>query len=206
MTRTGAALALLLAGCSGSINVTELDLDEKPGKVVNGVPFRVKERYQVEVYEKGKKGYALIHSETRTLANPDKLYVLHYFGGPLANSTTKFVMQPDGSINDVSMSVTSQGEEALTEVGKQVEAVATKVDANRTAREAERRTDEDATVAALEALNDVHQKQLELSALPPDAAPADRARIEDELELLKLKANIGARRAGQPRPFPEVGS
>ena len=108
--RTGAALALLLAGCSGSINVTELDLDEKPGKVVNGVPFRVKERYQVEVYEKGKKGYALIHSETRTLANSDKLYVLHYFGGPLANSTTKFVMQPDGSINDVSMSVTSQGE------------------------------------------------------------------------------------------------
>jgi hypothetical protein len=201
-TRLLPLIVALLAGCSAEIQVGELTGNEEAGAPIDGVPFRVKERMLVRVVQKSANGYEQIHEQLETLPNPYRLYVLRYRGGPLANATTQFTLEPDGTLTKVSVKSTSQGEQALTALGTQIESIAGRVAALDTARETERRAEEDAIVAYQEALNAARDAEAELLSLPSTAAAVDRIKKENEFELLKLKANIAARRAGIREPFP----
>jgi len=105
-------LCLSLFGCSGKLSVTEINTDEKSGTALNGVPFRVKQRYELKLYhlnpvtgtykqvkknfggnsEQGKEGTHI------TMANMSRLFVLKFKGSALADSDPSFGLNPDGTL------------------------------------------------------------------------------------------------------------
>jgi hypothetical protein len=214
MTRTArlfvlAALALVsLLGCSARIAVKELKPTDES---VDGVPFRVKERYVLEVYQKTDAGYVKVGEQLATLPNPDRVYLLQHFGKAFANSGTKFKLRGDGTLETVALSSESTSADALAALGEQVDAIAEQAKALESAREekdqakeAARQATEQGEVDYVTAYNAAALAQAELDELPKDASASTRLAKENEVKLLKLQANIAARRADLPRPFPNV--
>ena len=214
MARVSVALALaaLLGACSAEIKVSELPSDAQPGTTVNGVPFRTKERYLVKVYRKSEDGYQQVYQQMETLPNPDRVYVLEHLGQLLSNTETKFVLQRDGTLDSVDLAADSQLDEALVALGEQVQATGTTIEEIRTARAAEKtaeetelQQEETAAVDYQTALNAATEAEAQLAELPAESPASTVLAQQNRVKLLKLQANIAARRAGLPRPFPEVG-
>lgn len=206
MNRTGAVvgLAALVAACSAEVKVSELDVGAPPGSRVDGIPFRTKERYLVKVYQKSEKGYLEVAREMQTLPNPNKIYILQHIGQLLSNSNTKFTLNSDGTLKAVQLGADSQLDEAVSALEEQVSAAGTTIQEIRTAKESERQADENLDVAYQTTLNAATLAVAELAELPQDAAPSIVLAKQNEVQLKKLEANIAARRANLPRPFPEV--
>jgi hypothetical protein len=206
MNRTGAIIgfAALVGACSAEVKVSELAPGAPPGTPVDGIPFRTKERYIVKVYQKSDKGYVEVAKQMHTLPNPNKIYVLHHIGQLLSNSDTKFTLNDDGTLKTVHLGAQSQLDEAVTALEEQVSAAGTTIEKIETAKESERQAEEDLDVAYQTALNAATLAVAELAELPQDVAPSVLLAKQNEVRLKKLEANIAARRANLPRPFPEV--
>ena len=198
-----AAISLVSVwGCSARIAVTEL----KPTvATVDGVPFRVKERYVLEVYQKTDRGYVKVGDQLATLPNPDRVYLLQHFGKPFANSSTKFTVRGDGTLQSVALSSESTSGAALTTLGEQVSTIADKAKERKAGKETAQQAAEQGDVDYVAAYGAATQAQLELDELAKDEPASVKLAKQNEVTLLKLKANIAARRADLPRPFPDVG-
>jgi len=203
-----ALLVFSLAGCSARIAVRELP----DGDVaVDGLPFRVKERFRVEVYQKTDKGYVKVAEEMQSLPNPNRVYLLQHFGKALADSDTKFSLRTDGTLSSVSLTSTSRAAETVTGLGDQVAGLAKQVSDLREARTAktkQQETDLQATekseIDYITAYNAAVLADQQLTELGPNELASTRLAKQNEVRSLKLQANIKARQANLPRPFPDA--
>lgn len=205
----------VLSGCSTQIQVSPLAQDLKPNEVVNGLPFRSRERYQVTLYRRDGLTYQPVETkkQTASLANLEALYVLRVKGAALSDGTVVVKMRTDNTLESVSVKSTSKGPEALTALGKGIkdlaDAEATRdKDASTKAKasEAEAVSSEDSRLAALEAKQAADLAGVELAELPATATQAQRTAAEQKVVKLKLVANQKARRAGLQPPFADAGN
>ena len=164
----------------------------------------------MEVYQKTDKGYVKVGEQLATLPNSDRVYLLQHLGKALANSNTKFTLRGDGTLASVSLSSQSTSGEALTAVGEQLNSIAQKAKALDTAKEEQEKAKETELQAAeqgdvnyLTAYNAALLAQTQLDELASNTTASTRLAKENEVRLLKLQANIAARRADLPRPFPD---
>lgn len=196
----------LLAGCASSLKVSEIRNDLPAGSTVEGIPFRVPSRYKLQVYERTDAGYKLVHSEPVTLPNPDRLFVLGFESQPLANSTVDFKFNPDNTLQQVALKSDSKGDEALAEVGTQIKAVQTAVNAERTADQAATTAESSRAIAADKLKQAADLAELELENLLKDSSATSEAilKAQNKARSAKLDANEAARLAGRSPYFPDV--
>ncbi len=147
MRLTLLVLVIALSACSTKYQVEELPSDIKSGDQVDGVPFRINQRYHVQIYKKGTGGYESVAEFTRTLPNPDKIYVLKLHGGLLANSTASFNLNPDDTLSMISVASEGRAAQVLGELGTQTQAITTAIAAQQAAEEAQEAADEAETIA-----------------------------------------------------------
>lgn len=206
---------IALQGCATKINVKEIAVDLPAGAPVNGIPFRVTGRFELDVYALNTDGkYEKLNMKTtaETLADTSRLYLLQVDGQPISQGSLTFKLNPDATIDTLKVVSTSKAQEALTELGTDIKSVvdaqaaSKKADATKqTAVETALANSEDRTVAALQAKNDAELAALVLEALPVTATAVERRAAEQKVEKTRLLANQMARRAGLPAPFPATG-
>jgi hypothetical protein len=204
-----------LVGCSTQIQVAPLKPNLAANDVVNGLPFRTRERYEVKLYRLNGQTYEAVETKMQTvnLANLDALHVLRVEGGPLSDGSVTVKMRSDNTLESVKVVSTSKGQEALTALGKGMKDLAD-ADATRAkdaaskgkASEGELTAGEDTRLAALEARQSADLAAVELSELSATATQAQRTAAEQKVQKLKLVANQKARRAGLQPPFSDAGS
>ena len=210
---------LLLAGCSAQLNVREL---KKQDMEVDGLPFRTRERFVVEIYQKTDNGYVKIGEQVQIMPNPDRVYLLQHLGQAFANSDTKFTARADGTLSAVTLNSESHLADALSSSGDGLKSLAqgyadlkkAQDDALK-AREEALKEREKTRLAAIEtreqAALDAQAKkdeamlaEAQLAELDRSAQPSVRLQKEQEVRFKKLEANIAANKANLPRPFPSV--
>lgn len=204
-----------VAACSSELTVRDVGNELEAGSSLDGIPFRIAERFRVELYQKSETGYRRVHQETKTLANPEKLYVLDFKAAAFNNNTSMVALNEDGTISKVSLDEVSQFDEALTALGEQGLAVAqaqvAREEARKKARDEEQATtkadregEQDRQLAALEARQAADLALVKLENLPKDASEVARIEARLAVELARTRANILAERAGLPEPFSET--
>ena len=203
-----ASIASLLAGCSTKVHVSTIEVDLPADSRVDGLPFRVAERYELTLYKKDGGKYVKVKSDSpsrETLANPDRLYVLKLQGQPLSQGKVTVKMRADNTLETLNVSSTSKGQDILTELGAGMKKIADAGAARDKAAETEVSGDEDQRVTALQALHEAELAALALDSLPAGASAVDRRTAEQKLAKSRILANQKARRAGLPPPFPGAG-
>ncbi|QGJ18590.1 MULTISPECIES: hypothetical protein [unclassified Polaromonas] len=187
--------------------MTPLNAVQSPGTEVKGIPFRTKERYQATLYRLIDGSYHPVEAKDTvvTLANQEQLYLLGLNGSPLSDSTVSVALNPDNTLQSVSVDSKSKGEDALTELSSQAKAISDARDARDTAGKTALNTSEDARLAAMDAKKDAVLAQLALDTLSDSATLKDRTTAELTLARAKLVANQKARRAELPLPYPDAG-
>jgi protein-tyrosine-phosphatase len=218
---SAAAAAAMLSGCASSIGTRQIERDAKAGTVVDGVPFRIRDRLTLELYRKTDKGYELVNRQMETMADPSRLYVLNFTGQMLADTSVKFEQHPDGSLSSVKLGDASHLPEAVTAASAGVDSLVATDKAIRAARKAEaEQAETDAETAAEEAIAEADaivassQNAVELiyaarvleqqlAELPAEAKPSERVALQGKLEVAKMKARGAAQKAGMDDPFPQ---
>lgn len=202
----------LLGACSASLRSSEVAQDSSMvSKPVDGIPYRVRDRLQVEVYRKTDSGYERVGRQLETLADPSRLYVLNFKGMPLADSSVKLEQRADGSLSTVKLGSTGKTAETATSVASGIDALAT---ANRTLIDAAAKAETTAATqssadvqAALDAVqlrDQVTLLQMQLSENSGSLKPSEIFAAESAIRLAKMKANTAAVKAGQAIPFPDL--
>lgn len=197
---------VLLAACSAEIEVREINQKTiAQGTQIDGVPFRKKSRYEVEILELQEDGQykpvADLKDNVKTLPDPERLYVLQFTGGPLANAGPTVSLNSDSTLKEIKLKTDSQGDEALGAIEKQVTAVQEERDRRETEKQTNLTTQDNLLVSYYDAKIAAEQAQLEYDALSSPTI-VDKSK----LELAKRKANIAARNAGKIQPYPNIGS
>ncbi|HYD37373.1 MAG TPA: hypothetical protein VEA60_07155 [Allosphingosinicella sp.] len=200
------AAALVLAGCSSTLQVKEIGNGVAPGTAVDGIPFRMPKRYTLKLYERTPSGYQEVHQQPVTLADPDRLFLLGFESMPLANSTVDFKMNPDNTLQQVGLKSESKGAGALTEVGAQAAAFGKALETEETARATEATTTSTRAIAADKAWQAAEEAQLALDNLLKDASASNDAvlKARNKARSAKLDANEAARLAGRAPYYPDV--
>lgn len=200
-------LALTLGGCAAELHGGEI----AKGREVGGLPYRVRDRITMEVYQLGDGGYTKVGAGVDSLADPSRLFFLNFSGGALANANAKFEQRPDGTLTTVHLAGKQQATTVLTAAGDAVNSYATQRVAD-----AKTRTDKatadlaaaTAVAAKADTLVDLTYKAREadakLSELDPAAKTSDRLEAERVAVEAKRAANAAAVKAGQSPPFPGV--
>lgn len=220
-----AIVLLLTASCSSKLVVHEIDGPNVKARVaLTGIPFKTKKTYQVTMYELQDGAYVPVITEQHLLADLEKVYSLNFKGAAFADSTAKVVLNDDATINEIDLSSTDKTAEALEALSAQGVAVATavrdRVDARKKAtqdREAALQaelnaqekaaetalvTQEDSELTAVKAENLAKLALAQFAALESDATPAEVVLAENKVIEAMRQANIMARRAGLPLPYP----
>jgi hypothetical protein len=197
-----------LSGCSTQVQVSPLEQNLAANQVVNGLPFRSRERYQVTLYRFDGTTYQPVETkeQTASLANLDVLYVLRVKGAALSDGTVTVKMRTDNTLESVNVKSTSKGQEVLTALGKGMKDLADAEAARDKVAETDVVGGEDKQLAALEAKQAADLAVVELSELAATATQAQRTAAEQKVVKLKLVANQKARRAGLTQlPFSDAG-
>jgi hypothetical protein len=205
------ALIMALPGCAASLRSTEVSQDKKMvDQAVDGVPYRIRDRLQVEIYRKTDKGYELVGKQMETLADPSRLYLLNFEGMPLADASVKFEQRADGTLSTVKVGGTGKAAELGTNVASGLDTLAA---ANQTLIEAQTKQETSAATEtaqeasdALEAVRTREQVtilELQLSEKEGTLKPSEIQAARLEITLAKMKANTAAIKAGQTMPFPD---
>jgi len=196
-----------LGGCSTALHGG----DVVSGQPVNGIPYRVRDRITMEVYQLGDNGYEKAGSGVDNLADPSRLYFLNFEGQALANSNAKFEQRPDGTLTTVHIAGKAQGVATAN-------AAADAISSYATTRQADAKAKADKASAAAAAAEAERQKadtlidltykarvaEAQLAELDPTAKASDRLEAERIATEAKRAANAAALKAGQPSPFPGV--
>jgi hypothetical protein len=197
---------LLLGGCSSKILNSEIANDLPAGSEVAGIPYRTPKRFIAVVYEKRTDGYKEVAKLPVTIPDPDHLYVLGFRSQALATSTVDLVLNPDNTLQQVSLKSTSAGPAALTAVGTQLNAVAVAELARQKAAETGETTAATLAIAADKAKQaaDLASLQYQLLQSSTTATAEDLLKAAQKERSAKLDANEAARLAGNPPYFPDV--
>ena len=206
----------LLGGCSSSLSTSELAVDQTE---VDGLPFRARDQFDVEIYQRSAKGYILVGKSRELMADPSRIYVLHVKGGPLANMKNQVDLNADSTLKVVSLDSDSQLDEAVTGVSSAYKDAATAVAGLRTARKTDDAADKarrEALIAQAEAelvaasaadltltesITAVEVAEAQLAELPENTAPSVRIAKAGQIAALRARANEAARKAGLPPPY-----
>ncbi len=203
------ALVVFLVGCSTQISVKELDLEKvRSSDAVDGLPFRMLQRYKVHLYRRDGDQYVKVVQDVRmaTLADLEHVYVLQMNGMPLSNDTVGVTLNTDNTIKKISIDIKGQNKEALEKLTSLAGDINAATIAKATAAETTISGGEALRLASLQALQAADLAALELVALPAEASALVRKTAENKLALAKLTANQAARKAGQALPFADVGT
>ena len=206
-----ATFVLTLGGCSGQMTVTEIEAEAKPGTRIDGVPFRIKERYELKLYHfnSAKRRYELVKGfgiagvagdkgTHITMANTDRLFVLQFHGDPLADLKPSFGLNVDGTLKETKIEIVDDhGLEAIAELTRQIDAFKTKRD------ELSEPPDDNVLTSALMAKHAAENAAIALKELAPGASEGERRAKRQAADLAKLKANLAARAANLPLPYPD---
>jgi hypothetical protein len=193
-----------------------VSVDARPATPVSGIPYRMPERFVVEVFKKTDEGYKSVGKQVETIADPTKVYLLNFSGQALADSSLKIEQRPDGTLSTVHLTGASKAAETATSVAAGMDALQaahkTLLDAEKAkladqkAAEAENKT---AAAAATQAIYDalttkdaVTELELSLTEKRDTLKPSEVYALESQIRLAKLKANTAAVAAGQPIPYP----
>ncbi len=204
----------LITACSTQVQVASID-GVHAGDEVNGLPFRAKQRYQVTLYHLENGKYVAVDSSKTavTLADPEHLYVLRLRGSPLSDGTVTAKFNADNTLQDLSVTSTSKGQDLLAAAGQGVkdlaDAKATRAKAasdKSTAADTATSSAEDLRLTALQAKQAAELAQAQLDALSASASAVDRLTAQQSVAKLKLAANQAARRAQEPLPYADVGT
>ena len=224
-TRLGVTFCLCLStfilnGCGAKYAVSELTSEDlKDGGTINGLPFRIKERYRVEVYklvnasDKDNRKYQRLTnpnpngikqdsdevSPLITIANPDRLFVLHFKGDALADSKPSFGLNQDGTLKNAKI------EEIADHSLEALDTLTTEIGEFETARKALKpKSPEDADlIDALAKRHLAENAQVEFDSLPDTATESERRTARQEMEAAMLAANLAAKKAKLDLPFPD---
>jgi len=208
LTAACAAVALLGA-CSTELHGGEIT----PGTPVGGIPYRVRDRLIMEVYQLGDKGYTRVGSGVDYMADPSRLYFLNFTGQALANANAKFEQRPDGTLTAVHLAGKSQGAATLTAASDAVGAYTTQRAADakaKTDKETKQQAKIDTGAQQADALVDLTWKakvadaQLAEKTNDPNAKESEKLDAERLAVEAKRAANAAALKVGQPPPFPGV--
>jgi hypothetical protein len=219
----GVALAagLALGGCSSTLENGELTSTPGVGAAVDGIPYRVRDRVRVQVYEMTDSGYVLAGEQMQDMADPSRLYVLNFKGQMLSNANAKFELRPDGTLIKVHLAdkkdfaaVTAAGD-AYAGYATTRKTIADEKKARADAALAETKAEIEKALADAEAgrdradsaadLREVAERAVALAAeLPAEAKPSERLEAERLANKAKRAANKAARQAGQDEPYPGV--
>lgn len=197
-------LVIGLCGCAASIRTTELRGGEK---TISGLPFKMRDMFVIELYQRTPKGYQKVAEKTELLADPARTYALEFEGQPLATTKIQVGLYPDSTLKDTSLDSESQADEALSAVGGGIKGAATSYADLEKARKAAAKaeagdTETDLTkryssnLALSEAITAVQVAEQELLELSADEPASRRVLKQGQIAALKLKANEAARRAG----------
>jgi len=213
---------LFAAGCTSSIKVTDIT-NAMAGSNVDGLPFRIDAPYTVRVFIKDKDGiYKEAFSKEMILPDQDRLYAIGFKSGYFSDQKLNVEFNPDGTLKKTKLKTTGKGDEAITELSKEVNNVGAAVSSYRDTRDqaeierlqkketlraaqasdAAKQYELDAT--ALSALQTVEAAQRTLDSLGPDASDADRAAAAADLRAKKAAANSAYSLAGRAAPYPSV--
>lgn len=193
------------SGCSTKVEVSSLNPNLKADEVVDGLPFRARERYQIKLYRFNGLEYepAVTKDQTASLANLDQLYVLRVNGSPISDGEVTVKLRSDNTLESVKVVSKSRGQEALTAFGKgdrnleDAEATRDKgAEAKDEADESERVASEDRTIVALSAKHAYFEALDRVAALPESATRLERTEAEHLVEKTRMIANNKARQAG----------
>lgn len=217
-------ISALCSSCATKVYVTELSKNAEVNSRIDGIPFRVLENYQVRLYgysdSTSKYTEVALDDKPTSFANSDHVYLLHLSGSTFSNGKVDFVLDDDNTIKSLQIDSTSTGESALTSLGTGVKDVFTaqserKKNAETAATTAKTLADsaaktaasgisdkEDVFLSALDAKLSAIDAQLEVDALLPTASAIDRQKAEAKAQRSRVFANIAARRAGIPLPYP----
>jgi hypothetical protein len=202
-----AVMAVLgLGGCAAEIRVSEISNELPPGSAVEGIPFRTPKRFTAVIYEKQKGGYVEMTRQLITVPDPDRLFLLGFRGQPLSNSTIDLALNPDNTIQQISLKSTSTGAAALTAAGAQLNAVATAEAARQKAGTTATTASSNLAIAADKAKQaaDLAALQREVLLANPAASATELLAATQKVRSAKLDANEAARLAGKPPYFPDV--
>src|SRR5688572_28327335 len=86
----------LLAGCASTLEGGQLT--GTAAGPVEGIPYRVRDRFKVEVFQLTDKGYKQVGSSMATLADPTLVYWLNFNGQTLSDANVKFEQREDGTL------------------------------------------------------------------------------------------------------------
>jgi hypothetical protein len=206
ITRSIAVIAAFgLSACAAEISTVQLDPGLKPNSEVDGLPYRVKEAYVLELYRKTDKGYVRVNQDqTTVMANPDRLYLLKHDGMPFSDSHTKFEVNADSTLKSVHLDATSGAAKAADTVTQTIGTIEKARAASDAQRETAAGAAETAELSYAKAIGLVRAAEAKLAALPAGATAVDRVAAENALIEAKISANIAARKAGVERPYPDV--
>ena len=195
-----------LTACASQIQVSEIPNDLAPGSTVDGIPFRTPKRFIAVIYEKQNGGYQEVARKPVTLPDPDHLYVLGFRSQVLSNATLDLTLNPDNTLQAVSLKSTSTGAAALTAAGTQLSAVATAEQASKKAAAATATTSANLAIAADKAkqVADLATLQHQLLLANPNASAEDLLKAAQKERSAKLDANEAARLVNKPPYFPDV--
>ncbi len=199
---------LFLAGCASQLVVTEIGNNVEPGESINGIPFRVPKRFEVMIFEKTDYGYEEMKTKPLpiTIADPDRLFALNFKSQPFSSAKVAVTVNPDNTIQEVSVTSTSTGAKTLTALGAQIDSLAT---VEQTRRSVEKGA-ETATATALLAADkaklaaDLATLQYQIIRAKSSASPVDLLKASQAERTARLNANEKARLAGRSPYFPEV--
>lgn len=203
------SMALLVVGttgCASKFVVDEIRPSEKPGTVINGLPFKVPKRYVAEVYEKQADGYHRMAELPVTIPDQQRLFVLGFQSQTFSNATVDTQVNPDNTLSQVSLTSKSTGQATLTALGTQINTLATAQQAKKTADAA---SDTAASTAAIAA--DKAKQAADLALLlyqnaqaKLDTTAVDLLKAAQAARSAQLDANEKARLAGKAPYFPDV--
>jgi hypothetical protein len=213
----GAAL-LALPGCASTMRTSSVPEDIQPLTVVDGIPYRERERLLIEVMELGPNGYESRGKQLELLANPTVVHVQNFQGQAFANSSLKVDQRIDGTISAASLTGESKASETLTNVATGLDAVQT---AHKAIQTAEKERDAAALAAATAATakeagavqaiydatrtrGEVRVLEFELAQMSADTSASVREAKRNEVVLARIRANTAAVAAGQPIPYPNI--
>lgn len=205
--------ALLLAGCASALESGEMAKTSTPaGEPLEGIPYRVRDRILVEVYQLTDDGYTPVGHQLEDLADPTRLYFLNFRGQALSNANVKFEQRADGTLVKVHLA-DKKDFAALTAAGAAASSYATTrqtiaKDAQTKADDAKKKAhdaivaDEQAADSAVDLAYVARRADQLLAELPADAKLSDRIEAERIAANARRMANKAARDAGQDEPFP----
>ena len=203
-------IGLSLGACGGELTVTEIETTYPSGTRIDGMPFRVKERYELKLYHFNRKDqrYELVkgfggsgdggnEGTHITMANTDRLFVLQFHGDALSDTKPSFGLNLDGTLKEAKIEITGDHSlEAVTELTKQIDAFKKKQD------ELNQPPDDNLLTSALTTKQEAENAVIALNELSPDTSDSEKRTKRQAADLAKLKANLAARAADLPLPYP----